>query len=604
MRICLHFALAGFTWFLSSTAQIWDLHADSRATPSTLLTDPFLQLPTADGAHIVWFTEWRGTLHRVVFGTDLDQVVIATSKKLSRTAEDAHSWVDAQNGNGSLYQSTTPRHIWRHEAYVEGLAPGERVPYFVSSVTEDGLVIKSKQFTVAPLPKKGQPLKILLTSDHQLTAMTTTNLQMVARVTGGVDAVFFAGDLQNVPDRASGWFDDNRGGAFFPALQGRASFELETKRAQGDRYPVSKQTYSGGELIQHAPIFPVIGNHEVMGRFKPENSLNSQLSDPHPRSVAKSRYAKVSTQLNSDSDLEARSNWIRDHSFNTITYEELFTLPVNLQGNERYYALQFGDVFLVGLYSTRIWRHPRPGQNSPGKYSEPAISFEDSEKWGYGDFIFEDLSTGSKQYAWLKEIFESTGFKKAKYRVVLMHQGPHGLGQNYLPAFTRPVQIIDRTDTGTILSVRYEYPLEQDILVNHVRPLFEKYDVHLVHQGHNHVWFRLKKDSVNYLETSNVGSTFGCYLEGYKTRTFYPNDPRPDVTDYPLTGDPHGLNPIFPSEFSPQKDQSGRDLPCVNSNHLTVFSILYTDTGTVRSYVFDTRLPESDPVLFDEFSLR
>ncbi|CCQ60429.1 hypothetical protein CWATWH0401_3766 [Crocosphaera watsonii WH 0401] len=26
---------------------------------------------------------------------------------------------------------------------------------------------------------------------------------------------FFAGDLVNIPDRASEWFDDKRGGAFF-----------------------------------------------------------------------------------------------------------------------------------------------------------------------------------------------------------------------------------------------------------------------------------------------------------------------------------------------------------------------------------------------------
>lgn len=604
MRVCLSFVLIGFTWLVSSTSQVWDLYAESQVKPPVLLTDPYLQLPTADGAHVVWFTEWRGTLHRVVFGTDLDQVAMATSTKLSRTAEDAHSWVDLQNGNGSLYQNTTQRPLWRHEAYVEGLEPGVRVPYFASSVTAEGIEITSKRFTVAPLPKKDQPLKILLTSDHQLTAMTTANLQMVAQTTGGVDAIFFAGDLQDVPDRASGWFDDNRGGAFFPALQGKANFKLETTRTHGGQIALIKQTYRGGELIQHAPLFPVIGNHEVMGRFKPLNSLNSQFNDPHPHAVAKSRYDKISAKLNPDNDPEVHASWIRDHSFNTITYEELFTLPVNSRGDERYYALKFGDVFLVGLYSTRIWRHPRPGRSSPGKYSESAINFGNSEEWGYGEFIFEDLSRDSEQNMWLQHIFESTGFKQAKYRVVLMHQGPHGLGQNYLPVFTHPNQIVDRTDAGTILSVRYEYPLEEDILVNDVRPLFEKHGVHLVLQGHNHVWFRLRKDNVNYLETSNVGSTFGCYIDGYKTRTYYPDDPRLDAINYPLMGDPHGLTPIFPSEFSPQKDKSGADLPCVNSNELTVFSILYTDTGAVRSYVFDTRYPESEPVFFDEFSLR
>lgn len=101
MRVCLSFVLIGFTWLVSSTTQVWDLYAESQVTPRALLTDPYLQLPTADGAHVVWFTEWRGTLHRVVFGTDLDQVAMATSTKVSQTAEDAYSWVDLQNGKAS-----------------------------------------------------------------------------------------------------------------------------------------------------------------------------------------------------------------------------------------------------------------------------------------------------------------------------------------------------------------------------------------------------------------------------------------------------------------------------------------------------------------------
>ena len=66
-----------------------------------------------------------------------------------------------------------------------------------------------------------------------------------------------AGDLVNIPDRASEWFDDNRGGAFFPALQGRANYKIAKNRV--------KTAYTGGEIIQEAPIFTALGNHEVMG---------------------------------------------------------------------------------------------------------------------------------------------------------------------------------------------------------------------------------------------------------------------------------------------------------------------------------------------------
>jgi hypothetical protein len=44
-------------------------------------------------------------------------------------------------------------------------------------------------------------------------------------------------------------------------------------------------------------------------------------------------------------------------------------------------------------------------------------------------------------------------------------------------------------------------------------------------------------------------------------------------------------------------------LPYVASNDITVFSVLDSAAGVVSSYRFDTRLPDSDVVLFDEFAL-
>lgn len=66
-----------------------------------------------------------------------------------------------------------------------------------------------------------------------------------------------------------------------------------------------------------------------------------------------------------------------------------------------------------------------------------------------------------------------------------------------------------------------------------------------------------------------------------------------------------GREPIFPTMFNPMREMEGmaRDLPYVASNNITVFSILDTASGTVSSYVFDTRDPASDVIKFDEFSL-
>ncbi|WLT39718.1 hypothetical protein NON20_09935 [Synechocystis sp. B12] len=69
----------------------------------------------------------------------------------------------------------------------------------------------------------------MLTSDHQLMPMVAANIQQAIAVYGDFDGVFHAGDMVNVPDRASEWFDDRRGRSFFPVLQGRASVTLGGK---------------------------------------------------------------------------------------------------------------------------------------------------------------------------------------------------------------------------------------------------------------------------------------------------------------------------------------------------------------------------------------
>jgi hypothetical protein len=182
----------------------------------------------------------------------------------------------------------------------------------------------------------------------------------------------------------------------------------------------------------------------------------------------------------------------------------------------------------------------------------------------------------------------------------MMHQAPHGFGTNHIPVFAHPVQMIDRDDNKRIISVRYEYPIDSDILFNDVMPLLRKAGVDLIHSGHSHLWFRINIDGITYIETSHVGNSYGCYIDGYKERKNSPDDNRFEARNYPKTGDPHGLSPAMPTVFSPMTDKDGRGLPCVGSNDLTVFTILDTERGALSSYVYDTREPESPPRLFDE----
>jgi Calcineurin-like phosphoesterase len=550
-----------------------------------LLTDPFLQLPTTNSVRVVWFTEFPGTRNTVAYGEKLDRIVTATTVKLSRTREDKDSRISDEMKQG-IIDNQIFRNIWRHEAELPNLIPGVRIPYSVTSKRKDGESVSSKIFTLSPTPLAGTPLKILLTSDHQLMPMTAANLQKVAATIDRVDAVFMAGDLINIADRASEWFDDNRGRAFFPSLQGQGFSEIDKNGI--------KTVYTGGELIQHAPLFPTIGNHEIMGRFSKSSKLDEQFNDPFPRADAEKIYTQNASKLNPNNDSEVRETWIKNHSFNSDTYNEIFTLP----GNKNYYAVTFGDVRLVTLYVTNIWRTPNLDPGARGRYRERDADFNNPEKWGYGQHIFEPIVKGSAQYNWLKEELNSPEFKQAKYKVVMFHHPPHSLGDNIVPAYTDPVQIVDRDEQGNIKMVRYEYPKEKDYMIRDVVPLLEKADVQLVFYGHSHLWNRFESASgMHFLETSNVGNSYGAFVG--KKRRFVPPAYR---EDYSAIGDPNGLNPVMPT--APLLGEDGLPLPYIDSNDITAFSIFDTGNGVVSSYYFDTRKPESDVVKFDEFKLK
>ncbi|HEY9806888.1 MAG TPA: hypothetical protein V6D04_09980, partial [Candidatus Obscuribacterales bacterium] len=173
----------------------------------------------------------------------------------------------------------------------------------------------------------------------------------------------------------------------------------------------------------------------------------------------------------------------------------------------------------------------------------------------------------------------------------------HSLGGNIVPPYTDPVSVVDRAADGGIQAVRYEYPQADDYLIRDVMPLLETAGVQLVFYGHCHLWNRFVSSSgMHFLETSNVGNSYGAYLE--QPRPQVPGTANRDLA----IGDPNGLAPIVPT-IAPLQDASGRSLPYLSSNDITAFSILSTEDGTVSSYYFDTRQPQSSVVKFDEFRL-
>ena len=548
----------------------------------SLLSDPFLQLPTENSVNVVWFTEFAGDRHLVRFGEKLEHQVAATTTKLSRVREDKDSQID---NPPSQIES---RDIWRHEATIEDLTPNRRVPYQVES-TQQKQTITSNVYTLASNPTPEKPLKILLTSDHQLMPMTAANLEKVVATVGRVDAVFLPGDLVNVPDRASEWFDDRQGGSFFPSLQGLASYELERNGV--------KTIYRGGEIIQHAPLFTAIGNHEVMGRTS-EPTLKQEFSQPIPRQVAAEFYQQVADRTNPTRDTRIKQDWVKNNSFNTDTYREIFSLPKSNTGGKSYYATTFGNIRLISLYVTNIWRIPGLEAGDRGRYKESSDNLGNSYDWGYGQHIFEPIAPGSQQYRWLQQELNSPAYQEAKYKIVMLHHPPHTLGGNIVPAYTDPQPKPSYTEGGQLRSLYYDYPIEDDYIIRDLIPLLESAGVQLVYYGHSHLWNRFKSDlGMHFLESSNVGNSYGAHTK---------DNPRPipsySPANYVAVGNPNGLEPIVPN-IAPLIDKTGQPMPYIASNDITVFSIFNTETGTIVSYRYDTRKPNSDVVKFDEFKL-
>lgn len=562
--------------------------ANTPSAKSSLLSDPFLQFPSKDSIKVVWFTEFLGDENKVVYGNNLEQISIAKTTKLSRTREDQNSKIIPP------YSQTTPRDIWRHEGEVMGLTPGVRVPYQVVSIRSDrGFkeTIKSDIFSLESQPQPGTPLKILLTSDHQLMPLVAANLQKVVETVDQIDAVFLAGDLVNIADRASEWFDDMRGGAFFPCLQGRANYALEKEGVT--------TVYRGGKLIQNAPIFPAIGNHEVMGRFSQEKGLNQQFVDAIPVGAAEKIYQKNIQSINPSNKPSIEKKWLTNNSFNVDTYEEIFSITKNNLGNKKYYAISFGDIRLVVLYLTNIWRSPNLEPNIKGRYQEAKNNLNQPENWGYGQHIFEAITPNSSQYQWLEKELASEEFTQAKYKMVMFHHPVHTLGGNIVPPYTDPVAKINYNDSEKIASIRYEYPKENDYIIRDLMPLLESAGVDFIFFGHSHLWNRFINDKgINFLESSNVGNTYGAHL-GENHR---PIPPDYSKINYVETGDPNGLDPIVPN-LDPLIGENNQPLPYIASNDITVFSILDTAKGTVSSYRFDTRNPHSEVIKFDEFTI-
>lgn len=511
-----------------------------------ILSEPMLQNPGSDSVRVVWFSEFEGGRHAVRVGENLEREFLASTTRMSHMLEDAGSQV-FQLVTGTW---TVPRErrVFRHEALVTGLPAGERVPNVALSEVQ-GQAWRSGRYTLRGLPRAGQGMRILLTSDHQNNPMCSANMQKMAETLGVVDAVLFPGDFVSQPNRASEWFD-RAGGAGNANLVGNPSF-FQSLQGTARRWNPGSP-YTGAPVLQHAPLYGCLGNHEYPGRWRmdpatnnPNNpeplTINNMDNDPQPRWYAEARYAELAATVNPTGDPALRARWIEDNAYEWTTYREMWSLPEGPEG-KAYYAQRFGDVFIVSIDANRVWRGW--GANQRGKFSERFIDAQrrvtaNADEWGFGDINFRPFGQGSQQHTWLQQVLASEACRSARLRIVMSHQTMAGLGDNAVPVQAEIRSTIELVDGSTIgpfparewpqrwpaikalldaqqlRYVKHDYPRQQDQWLTDIEPLLLAARVHLVHTGHSHLWNRTSVTGadghrMHYLEASNFGNSFGA----------------------------------------------------------------------------------------------
>ena len=410
---------------INNDPKFYDNNTAWDANPgNSCFMQPILQNPTTNTVTVEWFTEDEGSNNRVLlYGSCADDE--------SSSNNDSNSNNGISNGSGDGNVSTgndvgitdiSTRTIkaetfklsrirggknennkddasisctvYKHVAVVDMLPEyhgliKERSYYRVA--TDDKI---SNTYSLAAAPAAGTPMRILLTSDHQGKDMVAANIQKAYETVGLVDAVFMNGDLVDVTDRGYDWFySDN---AFFKVFGGTACDKINGKE------------YCGAPLLQYAPMYTSIGNHDVMGVFDNKTPLSSQFNEPRPKEQAEKKWAALT-----DREGLSHDDFIRDNSYNTITYEELFENPKSSSGGEKYYAVSIGDIRLITLDVSRVWRLQNIGLN--GKYSEIPGAYESS--YSGGDFIFESIKEGSPQIDFLDKELKSKEFSDAKIKI-------------------------------------------------------------------------------------------------------------------------------------------------------------------------------------------
>ncbi|MCP4695635.1 MAG: hypothetical protein GY862_02130 [Gammaproteobacteria bacterium] len=384
---------------------------------------PYLQNPSETGIVVSWISEGNRSPCKVFVESDkIHKIFIPSSFRMAHMK----SW-------------------WINEAILQELKPDTEYRYYLQCNKN-----KHGYYAFTTKPAKNSALKILLLSDHQTKPMVRSTCKAIAHYLkkNKVNLILFAGDLPDYPDNPEEWFYNADKNGFFETLAGE------------------------NKILQNITILPTVGNHEMGGYYNGSDPVKSFLSS-------------------------TPANW------NTVSYEEVFNLPQLADkyqqmrenrykgkqitsGGEAFYAMRYGNSFIVSLFVARKW--------VPGNHEKKTGETYEKIK-GYGRFIFEPVKRGSVQFNWLEEQLDSSQAKDAELKIVFFHHPVYTQGHSAIPFFGEP----------------YQY--KEDYIVRDLVPLFEKYKVNLVFYGHDHIVTHFYKNGVHYFESANIGNTYGAYKQ-------------------------------------------------------------------------------------------
>ncbi|MGK0387789.1 MAG: 3',5'-cyclic AMP phosphodiesterase CpdA [Maribacter sp.] len=160
---------------------------------------------------------------------------------------------------------------------------------------------------------------------------------------------------------------------------------------------------------------------------------------------------------------------------NCATYTQEFFLPHNnAEDSERYYSFEWGDAKFIALDVI-----------TPYDDTTFPINFADIE-----DRWWTDFRQGSPQYQFLEEELKCN---ERKWVLVYFHEGPW---TNYWG--------VDYNIPSNLGGDYFQYDGNQ-MVRQHLVPLFEQYEVDMVLCGHSHLYERGEKNGVLYITSGSAG---------------------------------------------------------------------------------------------------